>query len=136
MEQKEQLAPITREAVVEEFRKLKKEGVENPYSLENEEKSKKALDMYSTFSDAVSKKLDNSSDIKVISSSNQEISLDLILIDAGYDKDADNFEEVLDLLEQDMMVAEEAGEKELVTQIKIKIEDLEKQLDKIGVIES
>jgi deoxyribodipyrimidine photolyase len=115
---------MNRNEVVSAFRELKDQGVTQPW--ERNEQTKKAWELYDAFYKEAVQKSESDSDPKAVILLNQEISLDMMMIDAGFKADQDSIDAILDFLEQDLESAEEAGYKELAEQIKNKISEFEK----------
>ncbi len=107
---------ISREQVVEAYKALKGKGV-NPNADFDNEDVKKAEALYQDYFSSLPTDLSDKEALEL----NQKSSYDLILIDAGFG-DEDSYEAVLDFLEQDLESAKEMADKDLIQQIKDKID--------------
>jgi hypothetical protein len=121
---------VTRDQVVAAFRALKNEGVENPWD-QDDKKTEHAWKLYEKFNDIASKDSDENKDPKAPLELNQQISIDMIIGDAGFEPDEDNLDAILDFLEQDLAQAEKIGDKKFVADLREKIEFYNKKLKEL-----
>ena len=112
----------SRDQVVEVFRKLHDKDITDPWDRNNDEQTNEAWALYDSFFNNLNS---NHKDVPASLRANQQASIDLIMIEAGY-IDQDSIGEVLDFLEQDLESAKEIGDTELIEQIQSKITELEK----------
>ena len=122
--------PINREQVVAAFKELKTQRIENPW--EQNTNTADAWKLYREFCDIETKKVDKSDDPKAPLVLDQQISIDMIITEAGFEPDEDNLETILDFLEQDLETAKDIGDTKLISELQEKIKTYQTMYDSLS----